>query len=161
GTAAAAHRRPQSRADGQRQDRRRDQADLPVGQFPGDQEGSDQRAVLAEQRPHARRARARGKRSADEEGDGREDVADVEVEGSHRLSRGAAQMTALLLAAAIAFAQGLEPRLESAAPAAGVAWVGYRVPMIAGNRRVCCDGCRLERLDGNVTTTNQGRVVLE
>ena len=70
-------------------------------------------------------------------------------------------MTALLLATVLAFAQALDQRLAAAVPATGVAWVGYRVPMIPGDRRVCCDGCRLERLDGNVTATSPGRVVLE
>jgi HEAT repeat protein len=66
---------------------------------------------------------------------------------------------ALVLAAASAGAQNLDQRMQSAAGATGVTWVGYRVPMIAGDRRICCDGCRLEN-DHNVMTSPT-RVVLE
>jgi hypothetical protein len=74
GSDAAPHRRPQPGADGIFQDGRRDQGDLPVRYVSRDQEGSDQRAVPPEQRPHPRRARPRRERSGDEEGNGLEDV---------------------------------------------------------------------------------------
>jgi HEAT repeat protein len=69
-------------------------------------------------------------------------------------------VTALALLAALAFAQTLDQRLPAAALPSGVAWVGYRVPMIPGNRRVCCDGCRLET-GANFTNAASSRVVLE
>jgi len=61
-------------------------------------------------------------------------------------------------------AQGLDREMRAAANRAGVTWVGYRVPMIAGPRHMCCydsvgDGngccgsCRLENGSG-VTMTN-------
>lgn len=73
---------------------------------------------------------------------------------------GAWVLGAAVLGATPAVAQNLGQRLSSAAPASGVGWVGYRVPMIPGNRRVCCDGCRLER-DSNTTSSSSNRVVLE
>jgi hypothetical protein len=35
-------------------------------------------------------------------------------------------------------AQGLETEIRAAAARAGVTWVGYRVPMVAGPRQMCC-----------------------
>jgi HEAT repeat protein len=35
-------------------------------------------------------------------------------------------------------AQGLENEIRAAAARAGVTWVGYRVPMVAGPRQMCC-----------------------
>jgi hypothetical protein len=46
-------------------------------------------------------------------------------------------------------AQGLDPEMRRAAARAGGAWIGYRVPMVAGPRRICCSdsfadsACRL------------------
>jgi HEAT repeat protein len=63
-----------------------------------------------------------------------------------------------VLLAAPAGAQSFEQRLQSAAGTSGVTWVGYRVPMIAGDHRICCDGCRLEN-GRNMTMST--RVLLE
>jgi HEAT repeat protein len=35
-------------------------------------------------------------------------------------------------------AQGLEREIRSVAAAGGVKWIGYRAPMVAGHRRMCC-----------------------
>src|SRR5437867_9055655 len=35
-------------------------------------------------------------------------------------------------------AQGLEPEVRRVAARGGVLWIGYRVPMVAGPRRICC-----------------------
>jgi hypothetical protein len=35
-------------------------------------------------------------------------------------------------------AQGLDPQLRAAAARPGVTWIGYRAPMIAGPRQMCC-----------------------
>jgi hypothetical protein len=35
-------------------------------------------------------------------------------------------------------AQGLEPEIRAAAARGGVTWIGYRAPMIAGPRQMCC-----------------------
>jgi len=75
-------------------------------------------------------------------------------------------------------AQGLTRELQAAAARSGVTWVGYRVPMIPGNRQMCCydsvssisgDCCGMCRLEsgGGVTMTTGDiqqrgtRVVLE
>lgn len=96
-------------------------------------------------------------------------------------------MTGLMLVAAVAFAtvnpasaqgrianahtetrsaaQGLDREMRAVANRAGVAWVGYRVPMIAGPRHMCCDDsvgdgngccgvCRLE--NGSAVTMTNG-----
>jgi len=80
----------------------------------------------------------------------------------HRaLVHGALVLGALVLgAAAPLHAQALANRLQASAPSVGIGWVGYRVPMVAGNHRICCDGCRLEQHGDNVTINNS-RVVLE
>jgi hypothetical protein len=36
-------------------------------------------------------------------------------------------------------AQGLEPEMRAAAARQGVTWVGYRAPMVAGPRQMCCN----------------------
>jgi HEAT repeat protein len=63
-------------------------------------------------------------------------------------------------------AQGLEAAIRSAVARTGVTWIGYRVPMVAGPRHMCCndkigDGagnccgvCRLE--SGSGVTMNTG-----
>ena len=76
-------------------------------------------------------------------------------------------------------AQGLDREVRAAAARAGVTWIGYRMPMVAGSRQMCCydtissagpDGggmCRLE--SGGGVTMNTGnfrdrdgsRIVLE
>jgi hypothetical protein len=38
-------------------------------------------------------------------------------------------------------AQGLEPELQRVAASARIVWVGYSVPMVPGNRLMCCGGC--------------------
>jgi hypothetical protein len=53
-------------------------------------------------------------------------------------------------------AQGLQREVQAAAARGGVVWVGYRVPMVAGHRQMCCyDGpfestgcCGMCRLEG-------------
>jgi HEAT repeats len=45
-------------------------------------------------------------------------------------------------------AQGLEREVRAAAARAGVTWIGYRVPMIAGPRQMCCFDTVPERSDG-------------
>jgi hypothetical protein len=61
-------------------------------------------------------------------------------------------------------AQGLDHEMRTVAIRAGVTWAGYRVPMVAGPRHMCCSdsigeangccgGCRLENGSG-VTLTN-------
>jgi len=91
-------------------------------------------------------------------------IGGAKVQGAkvHRaLVLGALVLGALVLGAAAPLrAQALADRLQASAPTAGVGWVGYRVPMVAGNHRVCCDGCRLEQHGDNVTVNNS-RVVLE
>jgi HEAT repeats len=63
-------------------------------------------------------------------------------------------------------AQGLEREIRSAAASGGVKWIGYRAPMVAGHRRMCCFDtisdsdtlsggmCRLE--GGSGVTMNTG-----
>jgi hypothetical protein len=72
-------------------------------------------------------------------------------------------------------AQGLEPEVRAVAARATAAWIGYRVPMVAGPRHLCCAGagspdgsccgaCRLERGSGvtlTESTTPGLRVALE
>ncbi|HEV3063067.1 MAG TPA: HEAT repeat domain-containing protein [Vicinamibacterales bacterium] len=74
-------------------------------------------------------------------------------------------------------ARGLEPEIRAVAARGGVAWIGYRVPMVAGPRQMCCYDtmsdsggccgvCRLEG-GGGITMTTDGapargaRVALE
>jgi HEAT repeats len=64
--------------------------------------------------------------------------------------------------------QGLEREMRAAAARAGVTWVGYRVPMIAGPRQMCCFDsvsatgntccglCRLESGSGVSMSTGDG-----
>src|SRR5262249_29540858 len=165
---------PQSRAYEPCRDDRRAHLDLclrPVDRRP---QGGRQRAVPAEQRDRARHAGPGRTRSRDEEGDRVEAVGD-EVQGSDRLSAGAAQVTAgvggwgsgvgvlgLVLSGSVpsglgpagtAFAQGrftnartetrsgapgLEPVVRELAGRGGVTWIGYRAPMVAGQRNMCC-----------------------
>jgi hypothetical protein len=78
---------------------------------------------------------------------------------------GATVLSAMVLGAAPAMAQSLEQKVRTAATAA-VTWVGYRVPMVAGPRQMCCydmitDGnamsggtCRLE--SGSGVSMNTG-----
>ena len=35
-------------------------------------------------------------------------------------------------------AQGLQREMQAAAARGGVVWVGYRAPMVAGQRQMCC-----------------------
>jgi hypothetical protein len=77
-------------------------------------------------------------------------------------------------------AQGLGREIRAVAARSGVVWIGYRVPMIAGQRQMCCYDtfrdsadccamCRLEGGSGVTMTTNAGdsttargsRIVLE
>jgi hypothetical protein len=72
-------------------------------------------------------------------------------------------------------AQGLEPEVRAAAARATAAWIGYRAPMVAGPRHLCCadaespngsccGACRLERGSGVTLTENATpglRVALE
>jgi hypothetical protein len=72
-------------------------------------------------------------------------------------------------------AQGLELEVRAVAARATAAWIGYRVPMVAGPRHLCCAGagspdgsccgaCRLERGSGVTLTENTTpglRVALE
>jgi hypothetical protein len=72
-------------------------------------------------------------------------------------------------------AQGLEPEVRAVAARATAAWLGYRVPMVAGSRHLCCADagspngsccgtCRLERGSGVTLTENETpglRVALE
>ena len=44
---------------------------------------------------------------------------------------------AMVLTATTAAAQSLDQKIRAAATAA-VTWVGYRVPMVAGPRQMCC-----------------------
>lgn len=69
-------------------------------------------------------------------------------------------------------AQGLEREIRAAAGRGGIVWVGYRAPMVAGPRRMCCadsvtyDGdssaccgvCRLEGGSGVTMNTGDARV---
>src|SRR5581483_9525580 len=148
GPAAAEDGGAGPRPDGQREDRRRHQGDLSVGRLAGDQEGSDQRALPAEQRACARRARPRREGSADEKGDRLEDVGDVEEQGSDRLSAGAAEVTArglaacgwgmaVALTASAAGAQTLDAKIRAAATPGAVTWVGYRLPKVPGHQTMC------------------------
>jgi hypothetical protein len=74
--------------------------------------------------------------------------------------------------------QGVERAVRSVAARGGVAWVGYRLPMIAGPRQMCCFDtirdandtcCGMCRLEGGggvsmstgTTASRGGRVVLE
>ncbi len=59
-------------------------------------------------------------------------------------------------------AQGLDREMRAAAARAGVTWVGYRVPMVAGPRQMCCFDsdpaaagvcCGMCRLDGGSGVT--------
>lgn len=79
---------------------------------------------------------------------------------SARVRRALVLGALVLSAAAPLRAQSLADRLQASAPSAGVGWVGYRVPMVGGTHRICCDGCRLEQHGDNVTVNNS-RVVLE
>jgi HEAT repeat protein len=65
-------------------------------------------------------------------------------------------------------AQGLEREIRTAGARPGVVWVGYRMPMIAGQRQMCCDdtlgdsvsccgACRLE--SGSGVTMRTGSAV--
>lgn len=75
-------------------------------------------------------------------------------------------------------AQGLSREVRAAAARAGVTWIAYRVPMIAGARQMCCFDtisdtsfsggmCRLESgggvsmNNGNVRDRNGSRITLE
>jgi hypothetical protein len=75
-------------------------------------------------------------------------------------------------------AQGLEPQVRATAARGGVSWIGYRVPMIAGPRQMCCFDtistadaaggvCRLESGSGVSMSTGgrfdsrSGRIALE
>jgi HEAT repeat protein len=75
-------------------------------------------------------------------------------------------------------AAGLEPQVREIAGRGGVAWIGYRAPMVAGQRQMCCYDmvgdntlsggmCRLESGSGVSMTTgdvrdrNGSRVALE
>ena len=75
-------------------------------------------------------------------------------------------------------AQGLEPEVRAAAARGGVTWIGYRMPMVAGPRQMCCFDtisdssfsggmCRLESgggvsmNTGDVRDRNGLRVTLE
>jgi len=64
-------------------------------------------------------------------------------------------------------AQGLEREIRAAAARGGIVWIGYRAPMVAGPRRMCCsdsvtgDGdssicCGVCRLDGGSVTLSTG-----
>jgi hypothetical protein len=44
-------------------------------------------------------------------------------------------------------AQGLEREVRTAAARAGVTWIGYRVPMVAGPRQMCCFDSMADRAD--------------
>ena len=82
-----------------------------------------------------------------------------------------------LLSVSPATAQDLDAQMRAAAPRSGVAWVGYRLPMIAGPRQMCCyesiadagtccGMCRLESGSGVTMTTGSvqsrgSRIVLE
>ena len=78
---------------------------------------------------------------------------------------GAMVLGAMALTATTAAAQGLDQRIRAAATAA-VTWVGYRVPMVAGPRQMCCydnvtngtvmsgGSCRLE--SGSGVSMNTG-----
>ena len=74
--------------------------------------------------------------------------------------------------------QGLEREVRAAAARAGVTWIGYRMPMVAGPRQMCCFDtisdasfsggmCRLESgggvsmNTGDIRDRNGSRVVLE
>ncbi|MCU1385039.1 MAG: lyase domain protein repeat-containing protein [Acidobacteria bacterium] len=75
-------------------------------------------------------------------------------------------------------AQGLEREVRAAAARGGVTWIGYRVPMVAGPRQMCCFDtistssfsggmCRLESgggvsmNDGDIRDRNGARIMLE
>jgi hypothetical protein len=72
-------------------------------------------------------------------------------------------------------AQGLEPEVRAVAARTTAAWIGYRVPMVAGPRHLCCadagspngsccGACRLEHGSGVTLTENETpglRVALE
>jgi HEAT repeat protein len=74
-------------------------------------------------------------------------------------------------------ARGLEPEIRAVAARGGVAWIGYRVPMVSGPRQMCCYDtisdagaccgvCRLEGGGGITMTTDDApargaRVALE
>jgi hypothetical protein len=75
-------------------------------------------------------------------------------------------------------AQGLEREVRAAAGRTGVTWIGYRMPMVAGPRQMCCFDtisdssfsggmCRLESgggvsmNDGDVRDRNGTRIMLE
>jgi hypothetical protein len=91
---------------------------------------------------------------------------------------GAMVLGAMVLGAAPAMAQSLEQKIRAAATAP-ITWVGYRVPMVAGPRQMCCydtmtDGnamsggtCRLETGSGVSMNTGDSlsqrgtRVMLE
>jgi len=59
-------------------------------------------------------------------------------------------------------AQGLEPELRRVAARGGAVWVGYRVPIVAGQRRLCCsdsfadNACRLEGRGGVTMSVGDG-----
>ena len=73
--------------------------------------------------------------------------------------------------------RGLEPEIRAVADRGGVAWIGYRVPMVAGPRQMCCYDtmsdsgtccgmCRLEGGGGITMTTDDApargaRIALE
>ena len=75
-------------------------------------------------------------------------------------------------------AQGLEREVRAAAGRTGVTWIGYRMPMVAGPRQMCCFDtisdssfsggmCRLESgggvsmNDGDIRDRNGKRIMLE
>src|SRR5438046_4359388 len=69
-------------------------------------------------------------------------------------------------------AQSLEREIQAVAARGGAAWVGYRAPMVAGPRQMCCydtissagsccGQCRLEGGGGVSMSQNDSRVSLE
>src|SRR6266705_740643 len=48
--------------------------------------------------------------------------------------------------------QGLEREVRTAAARGGVNWIGYRVPMVAGPRQMCCFDSIAERTDSSPST---------
>src|SRR5439155_6089991 len=223
---------PQSRPDEKRRHGRHADVHLRLGFVARRAQGGRQRPLPAEQCKGARRPRARREERRDEEGD-RLQALDHEVDRSHRLSPGAAEMNAqrgrganrdhgegsatentktrrknmyglcvsvspwlipsvssralsvllILLLPSLAgaqgrisnaktetrsAAQGLDREVRAAAARGGVLWIGYRTPMVAGPRQMCCFDtipdagtccgmCRLESGGGVSMSTGDSR----
>ena len=144
---AAAARGPLSRHDGRRRGSRAAPGHLSIELGPLGEARGPELALHAAQREGTRRPRARREGPAAEERHRLEAVGH-EGAGSHRLPAGAAQVTSLLLAAALALAQGppttitnaqvearaatqsVEREIASLAARKDDRWVGYRVAAV-------------------------------